>query len=125
MDFPRMLYRFPGTGRESPVLQDGKYDTHTVVDSDAMREAQNSGWSISPAKAKLSYADIQAVVAKITAEVAADKALEAARTLVAAADNASPTRAELEEKATALGIKFDGRTSDKALSDRIAAALET
>ena len=35
-----------------------------------------------------------------------------------------PTRAELEAKATELGLKFDGRTSDKKLTDLIAAELE-
>jgi hypothetical protein len=34
-------------------------------------------------------------------------------------DNAAPTRAELEAKATELGIKFDGRTKDKKLGQLI------
>ena len=34
-----------------------------------------------------------------------------------------PTRAEMEIKATELGIKFDGRTSDKKLLERIEEAL--
>lgn len=38
-------------------------------------------------------------------------------------DNAPPTRAELEAKATELGLKFDGRTSDKKLLAAIEAAL--
>jgi hypothetical protein len=33
-----------------------------------------------------------------------------------------PTRAALEQQATALGIKFDGRTGDKTLADKIAQA---
>lgn len=37
---------------------------------------------------------------------------------------AQPTRSELEAKATELGLKFDGRTSDKKLADLIAAELE-
>lgn len=41
----------------------------------------------------------------------------------AEAVDAQPTRAELEQKATELGIKFDGRTGDKTLADRIAAKL--
>ncbi len=35
-----------------------------------------------------------------------------------------PTRAELEAKASELGIKWDGRWGDKRLSDAIAAALK-
>jgi len=34
-------------------------------------------------------------------------------------DDAPPTRAELESKATELGIKFDGRTRDKRLANLI------
>ena len=37
---------------------------------------------------------------------------------------AQPTRAELEQKATELGLKFDGRTSDRKLSDAIEVALK-
>ena len=39
-------------------------------------------------------------------------------------DNAPPTRAELQAKATELGIKFDGRTSDKTLLAKIDAAMK-
>lgn len=39
-------------------------------------------------------------------------------------DDAPPTRAELEAKATELGLKFDGRTSDKKLGEMIAEALK-
>jgi hypothetical protein len=38
-------------------------------------------------------------------------------------DNAAPTRAELEAKATELGIRFDGRTKDKKLGQLIADRL--
>jgi hypothetical protein len=34
-------------------------------------------------------------------------------------DNAAPTRAELETKAVELSIKFDGRTTDKLLAEKI------
>jgi hypothetical protein len=39
------------------------------------------------------------------------------------ADNAPPTREELEAKATELKIKFDGRTSDKKLGQLIESKL--
>lgn len=39
-------------------------------------------------------------------------------------DDAPVTRAELEEKATELGIKFDGRTTDAKLAERIEEALK-
>lgn len=39
------------------------------------------------------------------------------------ADDAPPTRQEMEQKAKELGLKFDGRTSDRKLGDLIAKAL--
>lgn len=36
----------------------------------------------------------------------------------------APTRAELEQKANELGLKFDGRTGDKKLGEMIAEALK-
>ncbi len=38
---------------------------------------------------------------------------------IAPEDDAAPTRAELEAKATELGIRFDGRTKDKKLGQLI------
>ena len=38
-------------------------------------------------------------------------------------EDSKPTREELEQKATELGLKFDGRTSDRKLSDLIDAKL--
>jgi hypothetical protein len=48
---------------------------------------------------------------------------ELAKEVVEVEDNSAPTRAELETMATELGIKFDGRTTDKRLSDKIDQAL--
>lgn len=39
-------------------------------------------------------------------------------------DAAMPTRDELEQKAKELGIKFDGRTTDKRLSELVANKLQ-
>jgi hypothetical protein len=39
-------------------------------------------------------------------------------------DTAAPTRIELETKATELGIKFDGRTTDNKLSEKINEVLK-
>ena len=43
---------------------------------------------------------------------------------VAPNDDAPPTREELEAKARELGVKFNGRTSDKALAAKIQSTLE-
>ena len=38
-------------------------------------------------------------------------------------ENDAPTRSEMESKATELGIKFDGRTTNKKLLDKIEQTL--
>lgn len=48
---------------------------------------------------------------------------ELAKEVVETEDNSAPTRVELETMATELGIKFDGRTTDKRLADKIDQAL--
>jgi N-formylglutamate amidohydrolase len=40
------------------------------------------------------------------------------------ADDAPPTRAELEQHATELGLKFDGRTTDRRLAALITEAID-
>jgi hypothetical protein len=48
---------------------------------------------------------------------------ELAKEVVEVEDNSAPTRVELETMATELGLKFDGRTTDKRLADKIDQAL--
>lgn len=62
---------------------------------------------------------------RIAAEerAAAEAAAAAAATARKNADSAPPTRAELEAKATELGIEFSPNIGDKKLGERIAAAL--
>lgn len=64
---------------------------------------------------------------RLLREQAEKAAIEAApvviEPVVVENDDAMPTREELETKATELGLKFDGRTSDKKLTKLIAEAL--
>jgi hypothetical protein len=54
------------------------------------------------------------------AEAAAQAEAQAVEVVdTAPADDATPTREELEAKATELGIRFDGRTKDKKLGQLI------
>ena len=54
------------------------------------------------------------------AEAAAQAEAQAVEAVATAPeDDAAPTRAELEAKATELGIRFDGRTKDKKLGQLI------
>jgi hypothetical protein len=54
------------------------------------------------------------------AEAAAQAEAQAVEVVdTAPEDDAAPTREELEDKATELGIRFDGRTKDKKLGQLI------
>ena len=99
MEFPVLVYRCPGTNQRPG----GTYSYRQVNDDGELADALADGWFTTLP---------EAIDGKSTQ---ADGAIS---------DDAPPTRAELEAKATELAIKFDGRTSDKALRDRIAAALE-
>lgn len=97
-----MLYKCPGPHE----IHGGHFD-YTIVDADeegAIDAAKADGWFETTDEAKAAADEAKA---KREAEL-----------------NAPPTRAELEAKANELGIKFNDKTSDKKLSDLIAASLE-
>ena len=100
MQFPRMVYRV-GT---KAVLESGTYD-HQIVSADEWPQAQTDGWHLDQYAAKDAH----------EAAKAADKPADDA-------DDGEPTRDELRQQATALGLSFDGRTSAKKLAEMIAAA---
>lgn len=99
LEFPRIVYRAGGEW----LLESGAYSVRQVADADELAAAQAEGWHLDQYAAK-----------------AADEALVDQ----VPADDTPPTRAELEAKATELGIKWDGRWGDKRLSDAIAAKLK-
>lgn len=101
MKNPTMLYKHPGAHE----IHGDKFD-YVVVDDHEVDQAKKDGWSLTTTEAK----------AKTKAPAKSAEAV--------ADDNAPPTREELEAKATELGIKFDGRTSDSKLGGLIAKALE-
>lgn len=87
-----MVYKHPGAHKVDGVSFD-----YLIVTDDKLDEALAAGWALSAPKAKEAFDAAQAAPAET-----------------------APTRAELEQKATELGIKFDGRTTDKKLSAAIA-----
>jgi len=106
-----MLYKCPGPHE----IHGGQFD-YTIVEDDQIESALADGWKLTTPEAKQAHADSVAA-----AQAEREKAAEQAE---AVSDDAGPTRAELEQKAAELGIKFDGRTSDKKLRDLISATLE-
>lgn len=80
--------------------------THQLVENDEQVDAALAdGWFLTVPEA------VSGVAAKL------------AEPVKPADDDAPPSRAELEAKATELGVAFTGKTSDKKLSDAIAAKL--
>ncbi len=96
MNFPRFVYKSPGPHK---CAYNGKfsYDFVSVANEKEFNEHISNGWFASAEEAN------------------APKETK---------DNAPPTRAEIEEMARDLGIKFDGRTSDKKLLSLIDDKLE-
>lgn len=102
LEFPRMIYRAGGPHDCEGVMCD-----YRVIDSaQAFEAAQAEGWRLTHTEA--------AEAAKPEPGESADDAPD---------DDAPPTRAEMLQKAAELGIKVDGRWSDKRLAEAIAAKV--
>lgn len=96
MTFPTLVYKTPGNHR----FRNGKtYRYISVANEDELNRAIADGWVKSKEDA----------IYGIKEEPVSD---------------APPTREEMETKAKQLGLKFDGRTSDKKLLTIITEALE-
>lgn len=99
MTFPVLVYKSPGKHR----YRNGKtYRYISVANDDELSRAIADGWNTNK---------VDAINGK---ELALPEPI----------DNAPPTREEMETKAKQLGLKFDGRTSDKKLLTMITEALE-
>jgi hypothetical protein len=94
MDFPTILYRCPGPHSRPG----GTYALLPVADAQALAEAEQAGWR------------------RTMPEAIEGKPAHKAES----ADDAPPTRAELEQRATEIGLRVDGRWSDARLSSEIA-----
>jgi hypothetical protein len=105
MDFPRFVYKNGG-----PLQRAGGSYNHTLVESQKeMDVALSAGWFATLPEA-IDYREPRTGPGTKQGETSDD--------------NAPPTRAELEAKATELGIKFDARFGDKRLAELIQKALE-
>lgn len=87
------------------ALESGSYDWRIVSEAE-WPQAQADGWHLDQYAAK-----------------AAHEATLLDQSAPAVDESAPPTRAEMEQKATELGIKFDARMGDKKLAAKIAEAL--
>ncbi len=129
MIFPIHVYRCPG----QYVMTDGlSWDCKTANDQAEFDAALQSGWFATLADASLAAGERAYTMRKIAPwrkkRIKAKKTTTPAivqSTPVESVDNNAPaTRDELEQKANELGVKFDGRTTDKRLGEKIEAALK-
>lgn len=101
MTYPTLMYRCPGPH----FAHDGQtYDYVQVADEPALIERLKGGWSVTL---------LEAVAVVTCKDEEADEPDE----------EAEFTRDELENMASELGVKFDGRTSDAGLLKKVQAAL--
>ena len=94
--YPQMIYKAGGPH----AFNEGNFDYLIVADDEELARELAAGWRLTTADALAPRRD------------------------PAPADDAPPTRAELEAKAHELHIKFDGRTNDDKLAGKIAAKLK-
>jgi len=100
-DFPRFVYQAKGRFQR----KGGTYDYSWVQTAEELAAKLSEGW-FETLDAAIEARKPAVFAAKPVSEPILD-------------DNALPTREELEAKATELGIKFDGRFSDKKIAQLI------
>lgn len=104
MQSQTMLYVAPGPHE----IHGGRFD-YIIVNDDEIEQHLAAGWHLTTTEAQAAHEDQQARAAEAAAG--------------SQDDDAPPTRAELEAKATELGIEFSPNIGDKKLGERIAAAV--
>ena len=96
-EFPTLVYRSPGPHHGPGSTT---YDYRGVKTEDELTLRQIEGWTLS-----------------------LDEAINGKPAAPEPVDNSPPTRAEMEQKARELKIKFDGRTTDRKLLGLIESAM--
>jgi hypothetical protein len=134
--FPAIVYRSPGQQRKPGG---GTYNFDSVQTQEELDAKLDAGWFASSAEAITAAGDNANGIQKPKPKwaIKPTKKKKAAKPLdwrdqvkstpapasvvepELISDDAEPTRAELEAKATELGIRFDGRTKDKKLGQLI------
>lgn len=100
MQFPAFVYKAKGPHQRAG----GTYDYKLVEDAAEHAAALADGW----------FATLPDAIQGKPEEKPEEKA-----------EDAAPTRAELEQKAKELGVKYDGRWSDKRLLVAVEAAMRS
>lgn len=109
MEFPTFVYKPGGPGK----LKNKRYSYRAVEDEAERQLMLKDGWMATREEACGFAAPVEQLVEEKAVEVQEEPK-----------DDAPPTREELEQMAKELGIKFDGRTSDKKLIALIGEKVE-
>jgi hypothetical protein len=138
LQYPRMLYKTP------PARPGKRADMRVVKDQAECDQALAAGWHLKieaadeasgfvyqkpvpkPLPKRVPKPKPPKPVNKLDPKWSAEQRAKTAAAVSAEVpqDDAPVTRAELEAKATELGIPFNGRTSNKKLSGLIATAMQ-
>jgi len=128
IDLPAMLYQSPGPHKKPGG---GTYRIVGINTQEELDAKLSAGWFASSAEAITAAGDKATTPKKIAEWRLKAKAKKTKKrkpskplgwkqpVLVPVIEDAPPTRAELEAKATELKIRFDGRTRDKKLGQLI------
>lgn len=106
--FPTLVYRCPGTHQRPG----GTYDYRQIHDEEQLAAAVDGGW----------FPTLPEAIAGKPAEL--EQKAETQTGTDDVVDTTAPTRAELEQKATELGITFGHRIGDAKLAALIEAKLK-
>jgi hypothetical protein len=122
--FPTLVYRAPGSSQHS---SGGRYRYRGAANQVEYDALLAEGWHSTILAAVVAAGDRAFAhnrkPAGLLAKARAKLAEQAPVAVVEAEDDAPATRVEMEAKATELGVKFDGRTTDARLLAKIAEAL--
>ena len=109
--FPSTVYRCPGP-HFGPFGT--TYESRGVADEAELAARLAEGWHATLPAAADAFLNPQEPVVEVVASPAVEPVPVEPAPIIPA-DDEPPTRAELEQKARELGIRFDGRTTDRRL----------
>jgi len=118
MKFPTLVFKMPGT-----VLHPkGSHKFAQAKSQDELDSYLADGWFLTIDEAAEAMDEIDLTPHRRLKKVIRKRSPKAVEK--SDDDILPPTRLEMEIKASLLGIKYDGRTSDKKLLERIEEALQ-
>lgn len=120
MIFPTLVFKMPGTVHHPK----GAHKFAQAKNQDELDSYLADGWFLTIDEAAQAMDEIDLTPHRRARKVILRREKKPVETEKSEDDILPPTRLEMEIKASLLGIKYDGRTSDKKLLERIEEALQ-